>query len=196
MPKHHRDGPATQLWMRKNLLNRRLSLAVGAGPYLGFDTDTETSVGDEYENSHHLGGLLSFSSTWYTDSRCLLQARVDNVWMEGSFDTTAFSVGLGYQLEAPETPGPSVGSSKKEEEHSAFKNEINAFLGYTIINGPADNSVAGAIEYRRSLARYLDWTVGWLHEIDSADLNRQGGVSQLWATTSFFNNRLALGPGH
>jgi len=194
-PKHHRDGPAAQLWVRKNIFNRRLSLAVGAGPYLGFDTDTEASMGGSYENSHHLGGLLSLTSTWYTDSRWLLQARVDNVWMEGDFDTTSFSIGLGYQLEPPEVPGPSVGTSRKSETRLPFKNEISAFLGYSIINGPADNSYAAQIEYRRSIATYLDWTAGWLHEIDSDDLNRQGFITQIWPQKSFYDDRLSFGFG-
>ena len=43
-PNHHRDGHGAMLWARTNLLDRRLSLAVGAGPYYYFDT-TEPPTG-------------------------------------------------------------------------------------------------------------------------------------------------------
>src|SRR5512135_3816561 len=38
VPNHKRDGLDFQGWARINLLNRRLSLGVGAGPYLYWDT--------------------------------------------------------------------------------------------------------------------------------------------------------------
>lgn len=195
LPHHHRDGPAVQLWVRKNILNRRLSIAMGVGPYLGFDTDTEAASSEDYKNEHDLGGLFSLSSTWHTGNRWLLQARIDNVWMDGKIDTTSFSAGIGYQLKPSGLPGPLAAAQPESEMGRETKNEINAFLGYTVINGPLENDFAAAIEYRRSITRYLDWTVGWLHEIDSQDLDRQGIVTQIWPTRTFFDNRLALGVG-
>ena len=38
VPNHKRDGLDFQGWARVNVLNRRLSLGVGAGPYLYWDT--------------------------------------------------------------------------------------------------------------------------------------------------------------
>ena len=63
LPDHHRDGPSVQLWARKFFLNRRLSIAAGAGPYYAFDTDREGMVAGNYRNNHKLGGLFSLSAT-------------------------------------------------------------------------------------------------------------------------------------
>ena len=48
---HHRDGLTAQIWARANLLDRRLSLALGVGPYSYFDT-AQAEQGGTYANDH------------------------------------------------------------------------------------------------------------------------------------------------
>lgn len=195
LPDHHRDGPSVQFWGRKYLLDQRLSLAVGAGPYFAFDSNREGMAGDNYENVHKLGGLFSLTATWYMKTRWLLQTRLENVWMDGDMDTTSILLGVGYHFPTPEETEETERSASKKQAYRNTKNEINLSLGYTNINGPAENDFAASVQYRRSIFRYLDWSVGWIHEIDTAKVDRQGLTTQFWGTKSFFGDRLGLGAG-
>lgn len=195
LPDHHRDGPSVQLWARKFFLNRRLSIAAGAGPYYAFDTDREGMVGDNFQNNHKLGGLFSLSATWYMQNQWLLQTRVENVWMDGNIDTTSIMFGIGYQLPPPNPPEEPATHGPNEEEYRRTANEITVFFGTTIMNGPLDNDLSAAVEYRRDLARYLSWTVGWIRETHTVEVDRQGFATQLWGRKTFFRDRLGLGVG-
>jgi hypothetical protein len=89
-------------------------------------------------------------------------------------DATSVMFGVGYQLDAPDTPGPrdwAAGSATK-----VTNNEVAVYLGKTIVNSTSSPSaLGGAIEYRRGLAKYLDVTLGYLHE-GSSKLARRDGV--------------------
>ena len=54
---------------------------------------------------------------------------------------------------------------------------------------------AMGLEYRRGIARYVDWTIGWLHEGDNRLVRRDGLTTQLWAVKAFFEDRFAIGVG-
>jgi hypothetical protein len=70
---HHRDGPLLQFWVRKNIYDRRLSLAAGIGPYLSFDTQYNETY--RYKDIHNdVGGVGSLSVTWYMENRWLLKS--------------------------------------------------------------------------------------------------------------------------
>lgn len=195
LPDHHRDGPSVQFWGRKYLLDQRLSLAVGAGPYFAFDSNREGMAGDNYENVHKLGGLFSFTATWYMKTRWLLQTRLENVWLDGDMDTTSILLGVGYQLSPPGAPGSAETPASEKQAYNKPKNEITLFMGYTNMNGPADNDFAVSAEYRRDIAPYLGWTVGWIQEIDTPEVDRHGVATQLWGTKTFFHDLLGLGAG-
>ena len=191
LPDHHRDGPTLQLWARTNILNRRLSLAAGAGPYLSFDTQHQPD--GSFRNEKDWGGVFSLAATWDTESRWLLQARVNNVWLDRNIDTISLLFGVGYQLDPGSSPGARTTGSPKT--WSKTNNEITAFLGRSIVNGPHDNTFAIGIEYRRGIAHYLEWTVGYIDEGDNTVINRKGITTQLWPKRSFFDDRLTLGVG-
>jgi hypothetical protein len=193
LPNNHRDGMSAQFWARKQVLDRRLSLAVGAGPYRYFDTEV-ASQGGSYSDSHDWGALMSASATWYTQSRWLGQIRVNWVKTPHSVDTLSGLVGIGYQLDAPLSEGPLDNAPSVSEE--PFRNEISSMVGMTIQNNhESEKSVATSIEYRRSLFKYLDWTVAWIYEADNEIPRRNGAATQLWLVRSFFADRLALGFG-
>src|SRR5512135_694782 len=64
----------------------------------------------------------------------------------------------------------------------AYNNEITLLLGQTVLNSAkGENDIAMGVEYRRSVFRYMDWTVAWLNEGDTRPIGRYGVMSQLWA---------------
>jgi len=190
---HHRDGLAAQIWARANLLDRRLSLALGVGPYSYFDT-AQAQLGASYANDHGWGVIYSAGLTWYTDRRWLINLRANRIVAKDSVDTTMVLLGAGYQLDAPSKPGPRP--TAPPIAGKTTNNEIALFLGSTVLNSfESENSTAIAAEYRRGLGRYVDWTVGWLHEGGNENIRRNGVTTQLWLVRPFFDEHLALGVG-
>jgi len=192
VPNHHRDGVAPiMLWGRTNIFDRRLSLAIGAGPYLYADT---TTVGGVARNDHNVGALTSISATLYTKYRFLLEGRVNWVATGRSIDTVTTLIGLGYQLDAPPTPGPLPTPPTQRERTT--DNELSVYVGQTVVNNPGSpKSVATCIEYRRGLLRYLDFSAAWLNEGNNDLVRRNGALTQFWLVREFLNDHLSLGGG-
>jgi len=68
--------------------------------------------------------------------------------------------------------------------------------GETVVNIPGDgHSTALALEYRRGLWKYIEWTVGALYEGKSSLIDRYGLTTQLWLAKPFLNDHIALGIG-
>lgn len=195
LPLHHRDGESLQLWARSHLFERRLSLAVGAGPYYYFDT--AKTVSGSFTDDHGFGGLISLTATWTKESRWLLQLRTNYVTTSNNFDTWSALAGIGYQLEAPSALGAQTTTPPQHDKHDkTTQNEITAFLGRSVVNSfDSEHALATSVEYRRGLLPYLDWTAAYLFEGDSRLIRRNGVTTQLWAVREFFADRLALGVG-
>lgn len=193
IPNHHRDGHGIQFWARTNLLDRRLSLSAGAGPYFYYDTTTPPGA-DFKVDDHGWGALVSLAAIFYAENRWLFQVRGNWAGTGSSIDTLALLVGIGYQLDPPPEPGPLPYPPSRRERTT--RNEITAFLGETKVHnsGPGDSFAAG-IEYRRSLWRYLDWSAAFLHEGKSGLARRNGVATQLWGVRALLEDRLALGFG-
>jgi len=190
---HHRDGQAIQLWARLPLAQRRLVLSAGAGPYRYFDTST-AEQGGSYSNTHGWGGVFSLRAQYYFANRWIAQFQVNRVQVQRGPNSTAALIGIAYQLDAPDTPGPRDWAPSRTTK--VTNNEVTAYLGQTIVNSSSSQTALGAaLDYRRGLWNYVDWTIGYLHE-GNADLVRRDGITtQLWATRGFFNDRLTLGLG-
>ncbi|HEY6872221.1 MAG TPA: hypothetical protein VI298_05770 [Geobacteraceae bacterium] len=192
-PVHHRDAHAANLWVRQNFFDRHLSLGVGGGGVFYYDT-THPPPGIPSADIHGWGTMASVAATWYTDSRLLFQ--LQGYWVRGgqSFDTLSVLAGIGYQLDPPPTPGPDVKGTHQPE--TTTDNEVTVFGGETTVNIPGDgHSTAAAIEYRRGIWRYLEWTVGGLYEGKSTLINRYGLTTQLWLSKLFLHDHLSLGFG-
>ncbi len=190
---HHRDANAASLWLRTNLLDKRLSLGVGAGGLFYYDTITPAGSSTS-RDFHGWGTIASVAATWYTESRWFGQLQGN--WVRGgqSFDTLTAVAGIGYQLDAPPTPGPDLKGPRQSKRTT--ENELTLFGGETVVNIPGSgHSTAVALEYRRGVLRYLDWTVRALYEGRSDLIDRYGLTSQLWLTKAFLDERLALGAG-
>jgi hypothetical protein len=192
VPNHHRDGIVPiMLWRRANIFDRRLSLAAGAGPYLYADT---TRINGIVKDDHDVGGLMAMSATLYTQSRVLIQGRVNWVVTGRSIDTVTALLGIGYQLDPPLTPGPLP--TPPSQRDKTTDNELSVYLGQTVVNNPGSpKSLATCIEYRRGLLRYLDISAAWLNEGDNKLIRRNGALTQLWLTRSFLDDHLSLGAG-
>ncbi|MGF6774931.1 hypothetical protein P3T21_000118 [Paraburkholderia sp. GAS334] len=193
IPDHHRDGQAVQFWGRLPLANRQFVLSAGVGPYRYFDTTT-AAQGGSYADVHGWGVVYSLRAAYYASNRWITQLQLNRVQVQHGPDTTAILLGVGYQLDAPDTPGPrdwAAGSTTK-----VTHNEITAYFGKSIVNSTSSPSAfAGAIDYRIGLMKYLDLTAGYLHEGSSKIARRDGLTTQLWLTRAFIENRITLGVG-
>ncbi|QBR01194.1 hypothetical protein E1956_28690 [Paraburkholderia pallida] len=193
IPDHHRDGQLVQLWARVPVGSPQFVLQAGIGPYRYFDTTT-ADQGGSYSDVHGWGVVYSVRASWYAANRWVTQLQLNRVHVQRGPDSTGVMLGVGYQLDAPDTPGPrdwAAGSAKK-----TTNNEVALYLGKTIVNSTSSpGAFGGAIEYRRGLAKYLDWTVGYMHEGSSKVARRDGITSQLWLTRAFLNDSVTLGVG-
>ncbi|MBP0595243.1 hypothetical protein J8I87_37425 [Paraburkholderia sp. LEh10] len=193
LPDHHRDGQAIQIWGRLPLQQNRVVLALGVGPYRYFDTEA-AEQGEDYSNTHGWGGLFSARATWYTSRRWTANLQLNRVQVSRGPSTTAVLVGVGYQLDAPDEPGPRAFALPRT--HNVTNNEISVLVGQTILNSlESQTSVAESIEYRRGLTHYIDGTIGYLHEGGGLKARRDGMTAQLWLTRAFFDDHLTLGFG-
>jgi len=183
---HRRDGYSLQLWARTDLLEDRLSLGAGAGPYLFFDTTN--GAGGDYINKHGWRGLVSLDATWHTESNLLFLVRSNYSIGDSDPDTISALAGIGYQFE-------NEGRDRTVPWEKA-NNEITFLAGQTIVNSKeSQRSVALSIEYRHALLRHMDWTLALLDEGDTRLNRRDGIVTQLWATQELHRNRITVSAG-
>jgi hypothetical protein len=193
IPDHHRDGQTFQAWARLPLAQRRLVFALGVGPYRYFDTEAAQS-GQGYSNTHGWGVVYSARATWYSAHRWTANLQLNRVQVTRGPSTTALMLGIGYQLDAPDTPGQRDFALPRT--HNVTQNEITLMAGATILNSlDSKTSAAEAIEYRRGITHWLDGTIGYLHEGNGVTARRDGATAQLWLTRAFFDDRLTLGFG-
>lgn len=190
---HHRDGYASSLWARANLLDKHLSLGVGLGGLYYFDTISPADGGPQHDY-HGWGSMTSVAATWYTDTRVFYQ--LQGYWIRGdkSFDTLTALAGIGFQLDAPPVPGPDVKGTHQPEK--TIDNELTLMGGETVVNiAGRGKSMASQLEYRRGIWRYLAVTAGALHEGKSDLIDRYGLTTQLWLAKRFLDDNMSLGAG-
>ncbi|MGF6774773.1 hypothetical protein P3T18_007294 [Paraburkholderia sp. GAS199] len=193
MPNNHRDGQLVQVWGRLPLAQRRFVVAFGVGPYRYFDTEA-AEQGKDYSNTHGWGVVYSARATWYSTARWTANLQFNHVQVANGPSTNAVMLGVGYQLDAPDSPGPRDFALPRS--HKVTNNEITFMAGTTILNSlESQTSAAEAIEYRRGITNYLDATLGYLHEGNGLVARRDGATAQLWLTRAFFDDRLSLGVG-
>ncbi|HLY66390.1 MAG TPA: hypothetical protein VKU60_12720, partial [Chloroflexota bacterium] len=157
LPSHHRDGYAAQLWAHTCVLDQRLSLAGGIGPYYYSDT-TNGALSGTLRNDHGVAAMLSMAATWHTDSPWLLRLQTNLV--EGSsIDTLSVVAGIGYQLD------PSLNPAASTPARPDTPNEVAFMAGESILNtANSEGSVAASVEYRRRVWSYVDGSIAWLYE--------------------------------
>jgi hypothetical protein len=193
VPDHHRDGQAVQLWARAPLMNRRFVVSAGVGPYRYFDT-TVAEDGGGYSNDHGWGVVYSVRAAYYASNRWIAQLQLNHVHVQRGPDSSSVMLGVGYQLDAPGEPGPRQWAPSRTGK--VTDNEVTVYIGRTVLNSDdSESALAGSIDYRRGLWKYVDLTVGYLYE-GSTDLARRDGItSELWLTRAFFNDKVTLAVG-
>jgi hypothetical protein len=194
IPDHHRDGQSVQFWARWPLMNERLEVSAGAGPYRYFDT-SQAESGGGYSNTHGWGGMFTLRAAYYFDRRWIAEMKLNRVQAFGGPDTTALLFGIGYQLDAPASHG-GPRARPIPRTSNVTSNEVTVMAGTTILNSlDSESNVAESIEYRRGLWHYVDVTATYLHEGGQVQSRRDGVAAQLWATRAFFDDKLTLAVG-
>lgn len=184
----HRDGFTAQLWACAHPFEH-LAVALGAGPYLFFDTarDEAHPTFSRYDNSHGLRPIYSAEITWFVDQSWLVYLRTNRI-EAGAHDATMHIIGIGYQFD--ERP---VGASLAG---GTGTHQVEAFLGRTTLNSFApERSTAYSVDYRHALTPYAEWTLGWLNEGGNEIIRRNGITSQFWLVHPLPLDGLALGIG-
>lgn len=185
---HHRDGPSLQLWYRHYLLGRSLSLSGAAGPYVYYDT-----IRKEHRtvNTHGVAPALSLAATWHFRNQWLLQLRTN--WVRGGhgIDTLSATLGMGFNLDPVRDT-----SLRTEGRAHIYANEFGVMVGQSADNSYSEGHAAAFnVEYRRRLTPTIEWTAGWLNEMDGSITGRYGPHTQIYAVRDFFDARLVLGIG-
>ncbi len=187
---HYRDGIAGQLWGRAGVWNRNLVFGLGVGPYAFFDT--HVGANGAFHDEHGQAALFSTTATLYALRPLLFQARINYLAAKQSFNTLSGTIGIGYELGTDKTPTGQLAS----QGVGTLNNEITAYTGVTVLNTQKnEQGTSWAIEYRRSLATYIDWTATGLSEGADRPVARYGFMSQVWLAHAFFTDHLTLGAG-
>lgn len=187
---HHRDGVSGQIWLRSHISEQGLSWGVGVGQYYFFDTSRPHGApGAVYINDHGWAPIYSVQATWHHPNRWYTQVQLNRVVPSGAKEpTTSLLVGVGYRFDG-------VRGDKLHLDGPSTDETLTVMAGQSIVNSfESERSKATTLEYRRAVARYIDWTVSYLHEGTSAGTHRTGVASQLWLIRSL-NKDVELGMG-
>lgn len=187
---HHRDGMLLQAWYRQPLVQDKLFIAAGAGPFYFFDTTKDHAPG--YEDVHAFAAGAGIDIWYYMTPRWALKTGAMFVLSEGAnANTVSLTLGAIYKFEDEQTTRGRVPYLEYEGS-----NEITVYLGQTIVNSfQSQKSMAVMVDYRRNIFKYLDVSAAFLNEGDSDVIRRNGIIMQLWPTRRFAGGRLSLGAG-
>ncbi len=192
---HNRDGAAVQVWGLLPLYEGRIVLSAGAGPYLFFDTGIRTD--GSFDIDHGLGGILSASAAYRTDSPVVFRFTANRVAGTGENDSWSFLLGAGYALRG-ERESSTGGGTEAPGNAVPPKTgtELAVFAGETFVNNPQNQTaVAAGVEFRKGAAPHLDWTLAYLDEGNPEVLRRYGLAAQLWLVDTYAGGRLGVGAG-
>jgi hypothetical protein len=189
----HRDGAALQLRAHTSVLDPRLTLTAGVGPFYYFNT-TRRDRGSSDAVDHGWGVIFSLSATWNLGRSWYLQARVQHIDAYKAFDTTSVLVGGGYRFGG--SPTESQSDFRPGPGPAGAGHEVSAYAGRVVANTfESQHAPAQAVEYRGRLAAPLEWTVTALNEGDTGPVRRYGIAAQLWGVTTIGGDRFSIGAG-
>ncbi|NPU83828.1 MAG: hypothetical protein HPY65_05005 [Syntrophaceae bacterium] len=121
---HYRDGLAAQIWGHTDLIDSRLSLALGIGPFAYADTQV-VPITETFQDRHGFGVISSATATWYGLRPLLLQVRFNYIATERSFDTLSGTFGIGYLLGASASPESSCKPADRERTTKSHFFSVN-----------------------------------------------------------------------
>lgn len=191
---HHRDGIAPQFWAVTPRWRERLEFALGAGPYIYFDTQPTDSP-PWFRNRHGVGEIYTGSLTLLAGTHWYARANFSIIHAPGDIDTRTLVIGGGYRLDDLFSR---AGAAFTESATAAGLplNEVNAFAGQTVVNGNSSgkSSTFGA-EYRRDVAGPFEVSLAWLNEAVGLGARHNGLLIEAWLVTPAFDPRFSIGVG-
>ena len=193
---HLRDGLAVQLGARTTLWTPRLVVGLAAGVDRFYDTTNDSSNAGNYSDVQGFMFIGTAQISYYFANRWIVRAQGNlELAPSTSYNGAGALIGVGYQLQAPATPG----ARAKPEPQTSFStgNEFSAFIGQTVPNGgKADpKGVAGMVEYRHGIWKYFDLTISYIYQGDNDVLVRNGFAAQIWPARKFGPVEFGLGFG-
>ena len=192
---HRRDGPAARFWLRPPLPWNRVSLALGAGTYWYFDTQTRES--GDHVNVHGWAPVYSLTASYYTETPWFFRLSANHIHPGEEIDTNVFLFGLGYRLfeeTAKKSQDPASAPVPSSPEKTGL--EVIPLLGVTIHNSlESQRGFAGGIEFRCGISEHFDFTLSWIREDNREEIRRNGIGTQIWLVDAFLARRLVLGIG-
>jgi hypothetical protein len=90
-----RYGVSPELWLRKDLLDNRLSLGIGAGVYAGVDKKKGL---DGHSSDAFAAGMVSLTGSYKLNQNLTLRGTWHRVVSSYNRDTDIAVIGLGYQF--------------------------------------------------------------------------------------------------
>jgi hypothetical protein len=190
LPNHHRDGVALQIWGRMPLWRDRVSLSVGVGPYVYFDTETEASAAEGYRDYHALGAVATVAASYALSERWFALLEISQIVAPGDVGTRTVLLGGGCRLDRV------AEALRRPSDSSGLPNEIGVFFGATVLNGfHSDVSNTFGAEYRRRVALHVELSVSVLTDSDGLDGQHSGATANAWLVQEFLAERLGVGLG-
>lgn len=187
VPGHHRDGSATQLWLKLPFSWDELDFSVGGGAYSYFDTQ---GTGDASRDVHGMGTILSAAVTGDLDERAFWRVMYQRITPRADFQTNTATVGFGVWL------GQGTRHQPVPDSNPVTEQEFTVYGGQTVVNTLAsEKGVAYAAEFRTGVLPHVDWTLSYINEGDPRVIRRNGLATQIWPVNAFFDRRLAVGIG-
>jgi hypothetical protein len=193
LPQDHRDGGMLQFWATTGPWHDRFTLAVGAGPYVYFDTQYHYNY-QGYVNQHGVAAIVSGRVTYSLSPRWFVLLDANQV-MAANPATRSILLGVGYRLE------PFAATSDWHQGGQAAgaaesRNEVGFFVGETTLNDLSyHKSNDFGFEYRYRCAPHVELSAGLLEEGSGAVQSHASVTGEVWAVQDFLDERFAVGLG-
>jgi hypothetical protein len=194
LPGHHRDGGMLQFWATSGSWRDRFAVALGAGPYVYFDTQLDYNY-QGYRNEHGVALIVSGRLSYAFSSRWLALLDVKQV-TRASPGTRTVMLGVAYRLEPFSETLDSRRYSDQPDAAGNLQNELGFFVGQTVLNNLSSNkSTDFGFEYRYRWARHVELSTSLLNEGVGAVERHASVIGELWGMQEFLGRRFAVGLG-
>jgi len=194
LPEHHRDGGLLQFWANSGPWHDRFTFALGAGPYLYFDTHFDDNYAG-YQNQHGVGLIVSGRVTYSLSSHWFALLNANQVTLMNP-STRSCMLGIGYRLEQSSDTLERVSRGGQAGGADGLQNEVGFFVGQTVLNNLSSNkSTDFGFEYRYRWGRHLELSTSVLNEGAGAVDSHASLTGELWAVQEFLGHRFSVGLG-
>jgi hypothetical protein len=192
LKEHRRDGYSGQALAQVPLLDKRLSIGIGAGVYRFFDT--RLLPDGNHENVHGWAPIYSLTATYDLKKSWFARFAFNHIHPAGDFDSNTYLIGVGYRLWKEAEPPAGPGNGTPLPKTTGY--EMMPFLGQVVVNSPRNETGIGSgVEFRMGIDENLDWSVTLLNENVSRTIRRTGLGTQIWLVDAFLERRITLGFG-